>query len=331
MSVQSLADASRAAAILVAVSLRLSLVPGPAEGQEKFLAHPIDVHDIEAVSVDQTFRVQVAMPMSRASSDDRYPVLYVTDVNGSMDAMVGIVELLTISGEMPSTIVVGIGYPVQSLMQTLVVRARDLTPVPDPQLAGQEALAAMIEGALTPSTGSSGGGADDFLQFIHEELIPFIDSNYPTTDDRGYFGDSLGGLFGLYTLFERPETFQGYIIGSPSAWVGGEWIMTRAEEFVAGHGDLAARVFMAVGGNEEIGPELAPARMVTNVGRLETLLVGADFPSLRLQTHIFPDESHASVAYMNLIRGLHTVYDPSSNALLDAIVESMGAPGGGGR
>ncbi len=328
MSNQSLAGMCRAVTTLVVIAL-FSLSPPPVEGQEKFLAHAIDVHDIEAASVDQTFRVQVAMPMSRASSEDRYPVLYVTDVNGSMDALAGILELLTLSGEMPSTIVVGIGYPLRSLTQSLVVRTRDLTPVPDPQLAGQEALAAMIEGALIPSTGSSGGGADDFLQFIHEELIPFIDSNYPTTEDRGYFGDSLGGLFGLYTLFERPETFQRYIIGSPSTWVGEEWIMKRAQEFVSERADLSARVFMAVGGLEEVGPELAPARMVTNMGRLETLLLGADFPSLRLQTHIFPDESHASVAYMNLIRGLHTVYDPSSNALLDAMVAAMSPPGSG--
>jgi predicted alpha/beta superfamily hydrolase len=37
--------------------------------------------------------------------------------------------------------------------------------------------------------------APEFLRFIREELIPMIDANYPTIKgDRGFFGDSLGGL-----------------------------------------------------------------------------------------------------------------------------------------
>jgi len=52
------------------------------------------------------------------------------------------------------------------------------------------------------------GGAKEFLEFIRQELIPFIDNNYPTLKgDSAVNGHSIGGLFGLYVLFNKPDTF----------------------------------------------------------------------------------------------------------------------------
>ncbi|MEE2776024.1 MAG: alpha/beta hydrolase-fold protein [Acidobacteriota bacterium] len=287
----------------------LLLVPAArVEAQEKIRVSTVETHDIEAKAVDQTYRVHVAVPPRSQSSTDRYGVLYVTDMSAPIHAIADAIHLMGFAREIPPMIVVGVGYPVDSIVQTLAVRSRDLTPVEDLQLSAQRAMSSGIEGAL--ETGSLSGGADDFLRFFHEELFPFVDGRYPTTAERSYFGDSLGGLFGLYALFERPETFSRYIIGSPSIWVGKEWLLDRAKQYTEEYDDLAARVFVAVGGNEEVGAAGAPFRMVTNVGRLETILAQAELPSLRLSTHIFPDESHLSVVYMNLFRGLHKVHDP---------------------
>ena len=55
---------------------------------------------------------------------------------------------------------------------------------------------------------TSGGGAH-FLAFLHEELFPFINARYRTVpDDRTLSCYSYGGTFGVFTLFNRPETFQ---------------------------------------------------------------------------------------------------------------------------
>ena len=134
--------------------------------------------------------------MRAPNSDDRYPVLYVTDMSVPMDAILGAISLMTMAGEIPPLIVVGIGYPVDDCSKSMAVRSRDLTPVADPALASQAIYAEFIEGFLQPSAKASGGGAPEFLRFIHDELIPLVDAQYPTTEDRGYFGDSLGGLFG---------------------------------------------------------------------------------------------------------------------------------------
>ena len=85
--------------------------------------------------------------------------------------------------------------------------------------------------------------------------------------------DSLGGLFGLYTLFNQPDTFNRYIVGSPSIWWGDRAIMKDAEEFVASEKAPDAKVFMSVGALEERGGEDASFAMVTNMFQLETLLI----------------------------------------------------------
>ena len=295
------------------------------EAQPRVKVSGLDTHEIAAEAVDQTFRVQVAVPPSLEGSADRYGVLYMTDMSAPMDALSGAIHLMSFQGEIPPVIVVGVGYRADSILQTLAVRSRDLTPVDDPQLSAQGMVAGFIDGSV--KTDKVSGGAPAFLRFFHEELFPFIDERYPTTGERAYFGDSLGGLFGLYVLFERPETFSRYIVGSPSMWVGEEWILERAEQYVDDHDDLAGRLFIAVGGNEEIGAEGAPFRMVTNVGRLETTLDRAELPSLRLSTHIFPDESHLSVPFMNLFCGLHKVYDPVPSPFIAALSAGSEASG----
>ena len=61
------------------------------------------------------------------------------------------------------------------------------------------------------------GQADNHLAFIRNEVFKYIENTYRTNpSNRTYFGYSLGGLFGAYTLLTHPETFNNYILGSPS-------------------------------------------------------------------------------------------------------------------
>jgi hypothetical protein len=155
-----------------------------------------------------------------------------------------------------------------------------------------------------------------------ELLQPFIDENYPTMpEDRGYWGDSLGGLFGLYVLFNAPDTFDRYIIGSPSIWWGDRAIMKDAEAFVASHESLNAKVFMAVGALEEVGGAgAAEAAMVTNLFRLEDLLRKAKLSGLELTTRLFPNETHTSVIGMNYSRGIQTVYPRPKQTIISELL-----------
>ena len=142
--------------------------------------------------------------------------------------------------------------------------------------------------------------------------------------DRALVGDSLGGLFGLYALFSEPSSFGRYVLGSPSIWWTGRSILQDEAKFAASHPDLAARVFMSVGLDEEPGHEAdakassdtararlaraREARMVSNLRDLDATLRSRSYDGLALTTHLFEGETHLSVVPATISRGLRVVF-----------------------
>jgi predicted alpha/beta superfamily hydrolase len=52
--------------------------------------------------------------------------------------------------------------------------------------------------------------SDDYLKFITQEVLPFIETNYQVSkkpEDRVVMGASMGGLISLYAMMEYPEVF----------------------------------------------------------------------------------------------------------------------------
>lgn len=127
-------------------------------------------------------------------------------------------------------------------------------------------------------------------------------SNYRVVEnDCALMGDSLGGLFALYVLFHHPDTFQRYLIGSPSFYYDDRVTFRFEGEFATEHSDLPAKVFMAVGGLE--GDERLSA-----MSEMETLLRSRRYPGLSLEMVVFEDENHFSVVPAIVSRGLRFLF-----------------------
>ncbi len=63
------------------------------------------------------------------------------------------------------------------------------------------------------------GGAANFLSFLKQELIPYINKKYQGAKDGNVlYGGSLGGLFVMYTFLNDPTLFTSYIAIDPSLW-----------------------------------------------------------------------------------------------------------------
>lgn len=294
----------RRATLLTGLLLAQALGGQVAQAQKLIEVPKVERFRLASKVVGDSFEIRVLMPPTIPGETTRFPVLYMTDVHNGFMVDDDALRLMMIS-DVPRFIAVGIGYAsAASILEGLLLRARDLTHVAaTAEVGGSFPIANMVR----PSV--STGGADKFLGFIRGELMPVIDARYPTDpQERGYWGDSLGGLFGTWVLFSSPGTFNRYILGSPSLWWANEDVMTVAEKYLATHNDLAATVFLGVGGLEEGGP----FKMSTNVLRLERLLRAKTLPGLSLTARIFPDESHTTVAPMNLIRGLVAVYGAPS-------------------
>ncbi|PHN01390.1 alpha/beta hydrolase [Flavilitoribacter nigricans] len=245
----------------------------------------------------QDYTLYIALPDGYVQGDAEYPVLYLTDANTYFGMMADMTRNLQWGGEMPETIIVGIGYPIDAFAtdderweKWLAWRMRDLSPTYTAQL--DESFA--IEGVRS-------GEADRFLQFLQAELFPFIAENYRVKEnDTTYAGFSLGGLFGLYALFQEPALFQRYLIGSPSIWYDDKLIIQSEQTYADAHSDLSAKLFIAVGELEEE----VNAGMVRNMLELTSKLKSRNYPGLSLHRTILEGETHMSAPAVCFQRGL---------------------------
>ena len=252
-------------------------------------------------SVEQReFEIMVALPRRYAESDARYPVLYVLDANGIFPIAVETVRFLMFEPLREEPIVVGIGYPVGLYWNTLGHRFRDFTPTIDARKT-QEV------GAQFGFSSQGSGGAEAFLRWLADELMPAVEARYRIdATRRALHGYSLGGLFATYVLFKQPELFQSYLIGAPGLWwdsaVG--WKLEQA--YATAHTELRARVFLTVGKLDQ--PH------VRIIEQLDKRFQSRKYAGLTWRTEYFENETHDSVIPLTLTRGLRWLYgDLSSN------------------
>lgn len=62
------------------------------------------------------------------------------------------------------------------------------------------------------------GGGQKFLDFIEQELIPYVDSHYRTTPHRTLIGHSLGGMLTVNSYLDPDSIFDAYLAIDPSIW-----------------------------------------------------------------------------------------------------------------
>lgn len=268
---------------------------------------PITIPDTElqtlsSTYVDQEFKIFIALPRNYHGhhSSKVYPVLYVLDANGMFSMVTETIRMLQIYHEAPDLLIVGIGYPVSDFVETLGLRNRDLTPTAIDRL--REPMAKISKALDIPVQYYDAGGAKSFLQFINKELQPFVHETYRAdATDQILFGDSLGGLFALYTLFHRPTTFNRYIIGSPGIAWDDNVTFTYEANYAAQNTDLPAKVFMSAGALEQ-------QDMITNLQTMARRLEERGYNNLDLWTYLFDNETHLSVIPATISRGIREVF-----------------------
>lgn len=266
-----------------------------------------EVHSLRSKFVNDDFEIWVAKPQSGfVPSSDPPTVLYVLDANFCFGTAVEMTRIMhKLYGELPPILVVGIAYPnADSLLQG-ILRTRDFTPSADNSLTEKMSELPPMQQAVKVEPAM--GGADKFLQFLQAEVKPFIASRFDISPENAtIFGASLGGLFATYTLFTAPETFDNFIIVSPSLWWNSEEMFKLEALQKMSNCRLNSSVFLAVGGLEESPeiPMLAQFKSVTNLQRLADLLTERDDYSLKVMLDVLAGETHTSVIPVALTRGL---------------------------
>ena len=273
----------------------------------------IDCFEITSERTSQQLRITVS-PGAPGT-----PTLYVLDPLFLFDLAVGTRSLLAVGarltgGGFQAPTIVGVGYPTDEPAEVFALRARDLTPT---------SSGGHLPIDLPPL---AFGGAEAFLDALIAEVIPAVDAALPAAGQpRFLVGFSFRGLFGLYCLFHRPNTFAGYLLGSPSLWWDNGLAFTWEQNWSREHDDLAARVFLFVGANEHPRggavwmnerlppPVLEHLQQIDNLDKMVTRLASRDYASLYLDSVVLEGEFHLTApaaalgrAMLSLIEGAAT-------------------------
>ena len=253
-------------------------------------------HLLYSEQLNQYYLIDVFLPKGYQAKESehqfpKYPVIYVLNSrpNGVMAAMLRHVS------ELSREIIVGIdfadkdGNPVDSFADY----TRDLTPTADDDWA-------------QASTAGSGGRAEDFIHFINNVVKPLIEKTYNVNKyNQTLVGHSFGGLFGLYVLFNHSDSFNRYVIASPSLWWDDAVIFRLEENYASAHTNLTKKVFLSVGSKEF---ESGPQGMIDNTRKMAEKLKSRNYPGLDLWFKIFEDETHLSVVGISIQKGIETVF-----------------------
>ncbi len=160
---------------------------------------------------------------------------------------------------------------------------------------------------------------DKFSKYLEDELIPFIDENYPTMPYRIFIGHSLGGLRVAHTALYQPDLFNAYIAVDPSLGnANNEWY-DIANSDINSFDLRNKRMFVAMS-------QTMPQSMVQDLESIKKDTTGAsnhmrkiiNFSELmanKVSTgktfnwKFYPDETHSSITQIGMYDGLKFIYD----------------------
>ncbi|KAK4444175.1 Alpha/Beta hydrolase protein [Podospora aff. communis PSN243] len=155
-----------------------------------------------------------SVPTTQLNPNTTTSTIYILDGNAfASTASTFLHRRKPVDPSQPSTLVVGIGYPLSDSVYALTQRAID--------------FGAPIPGEPVPF------GADAFLGFIESHLRPWVRSAvFPGVKfgRDAIYGHSSGGLFVTWALVNKPGMFDTWIAASPSLTLRNGTVMREVTE-----------------------------------------------------------------------------------------------------
>ena len=227
---------------------------------------------IESKTLNENRNIFIYTPMGYEQSQEKYPVIYVLDGEGNYFFASAVADFLSRgnNSQIPKSIVVGIPN---------TDRLRDFSPVKDPNF-------------------QTSGGGENFLDFMNNELFPYIDTNYRTHEYRTLFGHSLCGMFAVYTLFERPEMFNSAIAVSPYLQFANEFVLDHIDSIFNENSSFNKHLYITIGNEPDYFKSL---------DRLENIL-SEKTRNLTWQIIKLESEDHTSIPLKSFYDGIIEIY-----------------------
>ena len=285
------------AALLLAV---LGVTTVRAETLPPFEVERSAVLAIDSPTLKRSYEIYVKLPPGYDKPENaqrNYPVLYLNDGPYAFQVASGITRVPFNHGTFEEFILVGVSYAKGEDAATS--RERDLTPLVDLR-----------------NKPYATGGAREYLAFLKNEAMPLVEKTWRIDPaHRTLAGQSYGGLFGIWVMFNEPELFQNYVLTSASLWYNHRAMFDAEAAYAKTHKDLKANLYMAIGSTEHPGGcgkavSQCPdgVDMVTQQREMLKRLASRKYPSLKLHGKIVDGSLHTTTFPIGLIWALQGLY-----------------------
>ena len=148
------------------------------------------------------------------------------------------------------------------------------------------------------------GQRQEILELLDTKILPFIEKNYPVSQERILFGWEAAGGFTLKSVIDKPDMFTGFIASSPSPLYG-EYFPTlqsqhqRLVETLTSSGK-GKHLYVAQGSYDY--PQYLGINQLNNA--LDS--ASGDKPRYRFET--IEDATHSDLGFETLLRGVRDYF-----------------------
>ena len=281
----------------------------------------LEYFEVESDIIGGKLGFSVSFPEGYDPEGPQYPVVYALDSQwqgGLYEKMHRGLTGPEGAHEVKPFVQINIGY-IDEGVDALAVRNRDLLPPGEPcpdfmrdyitEMFGSnpEIVEQFFEWIENPH-------ADHFLNFLENELHPFVKDHYNVGDDEaGVFGFSYGGLFSIYALTAGSTLFTNFGAGSPGILVPNSTVFDLYRQFAANpeNDGRPRRLHVTLGTGEILGPHEFYRLLGIEVLKLLNVMRNEPVEGFELTAKIFEGEDHETGcidAYRSFARTCYPVW-----------------------
>ena len=207
-----------------------------------------------------------------SSGNERYHLLILLDGNSYFESVSSVARHLSRRNSLPKLIIAAIHN---------TERERDFTP-----------------SKIQMKRENKTGGGNQFLAFINQELIPYMERSYPISEMKILVGHSLGGFLATHDFLTKQTDIDAYLILDPSIPWEKSMMMKRVAEATPGP---QRALYLATAWHEDQSRWLQRHQELVH-------LLHENQNELTIQHKLFEKEDHRSLPLIACYEGLKWLF-----------------------
>lgn len=229
----------------------------------------------------------------------KYPVMYVLDPEAHFPSIVSMIDRMSYEETCPQMIVVGVTVKSEE-------RIKEMFPINE---------------------------EDKFHQFLENELIPYIDKQYPTAPYKVLFGHSLTGLRTVHTAINHPKLFNAYITIDPSlCHEYCRWhikYQKQIDNFGLGNDRMFLAMAHTMGDKDTTEVKKDTSGMATHMNSMMNLsenMLKKNNEKENYAWKYYPEHSHGGVTLQATLDGLESIFAWFKNDRVNLVYSEDSTP-----